>query len=195
MDHQKSSDVLRFEHVELRRWRADDIDALHRLITESRDHLLPWMPFAATHDRKQGERFLAFAEEQWTTGQAFAYAITSDGHAVGSCGVHRRIGPGGVDLGYWLHPAWTGRGLATMAAAALVGAARELPGIDRVEIHHDEANPASGAVAARLGFTEVARVRAPEGPEAPGETGVHVIWRLRTGAGENERVHPETAAR
>ncbi|MEV6181791.1 hypothetical protein [Streptomyces sp. NPDC052015] len=54
------ADVLRFDQVELRRWRVDDVETLHRAITESRDHLLPWMPFAATHDRKQGEGFLAY---------------------------------------------------------------------------------------------------------------------------------------
>ncbi|MFF9090317.1 GNAT family N-acetyltransferase [Streptomyces sp. NPDC014991] len=173
------ADVLRSDQVELRRWRGDDIETLHRVITESRDHLLPWMPFAATHDRKQGERFLAHSEEQWTSGQAYNYAITSGGVVVGSCGLHRRIGPGGLDIGYWLHHAWTGKGLATMAAAALVQAGRKLPSTDRIEIHHDEANPASGAVARRLGFTEVERARVPEGPEAPGETGVRVIWRLQ----------------
>ncbi|GAA3503282.1 GNAT family N-acetyltransferase [Streptomyces prasinosporus] len=179
------ADVLRFDQVELRRWRADDIEALHRAVTESRDHLLPWMPFAATHDRKQGEGFLAYSEEQWGSGQEYNYAITSGGVVVGSCGLHRRIGPGGLDLGYWLHHAWTGKGLATMAAAALVHAGRVLPGIDRIEIHHDQANSASGAIARRLGFTEVERVRVPDGPQAPGETGVQVRWRLQTGHDKN----------
>ncbi|MFF7987706.1 GNAT family N-acetyltransferase [Streptomyces sp. NPDC007901] len=182
------ADVLRFDQVELRRWRVDDIEALHRAITESRDHLLPWMPFAATHDRKQGEGFLARSEEQWASGEAYGYAITSGGVVIGSCGLHRRIAPGGLEIGYWLHHAWTGRGLATMATAALVQAGQELPGIDHVEIHHDEANSASGAVARRLGFAEVERVRVPDGPEAPGETGVEVIWRLQIRADKDQRV-------
>jgi RimJ/RimL family protein N-acetyltransferase len=38
---------------------------------------------------------------------------------IGSSGLMRRIGPGGLDIGYWLHPAWTGKGLATTAVAAL----------------------------------------------------------------------------
>ncbi|MFJ9815257.1 GNAT family N-acetyltransferase [Streptomyces sp. NPDC101151] len=181
------ADVLRSDQVELRRWRVDDIDALHRVITESRDHLLPWMPFAATHDRRQGEGFLAHTEEEWTSGDAYNYAITSAGVVVGSCGLHRRVGPGGLDIGYWLHHAWTGKGLATMAAAALVQAGGQLPGIDRIEIHHDEANSASGAVARRLGFTEVERVQVPEGPEAPGETGIHVRWRLQIRAGKDQQ--------
>lgn len=66
-----------------------------------------------------------------------------------------------------------------MAAAALVAAGGGLPGIDRIEIHHDEANPASGAVARRLGFTEVERRRLPDGPQTPHETGIDLIWRLQ----------------
>nr|WP_260328613.1 GNAT family protein [Streptomyces sp. Ag109_O5-1] len=65
-----------------------------------------------------------------------------------------------------------------MAAAALVRQGFHLAGTDRIEIHHDAANPASGAVARRLGFIEVERVEAPEGPVAPGEAGVDVIWRM-----------------
>lgn len=68
--------------------------------------------------------------------------------------------------------------MATMATAALVHQGLQLAGIDRIEIHHDAANPASGAVAHRLGFTEVERIQAPEGPKAPGDVGIHVIWRM-----------------
>jgi ribosomal-protein-serine acetyltransferase len=69
----------------------------------------------------------------------------------------RRIGPGGLEIGYWLHAASTGRGLATAAVAALVGQAFALPDIERVEIVHDQANIASGAIPRRLGFTEIQR--------------------------------------
>ncbi|AZS69673.1 GNAT family N-acetyltransferase [Streptomyces lydicus] len=177
---EQPAEILRSDQVELRRWRVQDIEVLDRLITESRNHLIPWMPFAASHDRKQGEAFLTRCEEEWASKEAYHYATTTGGVAVGSCSLMRRIGPGGLDIGYWLHHAWMGKGLATMAAAALVEAGRRMPGIDRIEIHHDEANPASGAVARRLGFTEMERVQVPEGPVAPRETGIDVIWRLQT---------------
>jgi hypothetical protein len=80
-------------------------------------------------------------------------------------------------MGYWLHPEWTGRGLATMSAAALLHQRFALAGIDRIEIHHDAANLASGAIPRRLGFIEVERRQAPDGPATPGEVGVEVIWR------------------
>ena len=84
---------------------------------------------------------------------------------VGGCGLHRRVGPGGLEIGYWVHAAWTRRGLATAAVRQLAAEAFADPAIAFVEIHHDPANVASGAVAAVAGFTRVAAA-----PRA--------IWRL-----------------
>lgn len=114
----------------------------------------------------------------WASGDAYQYAITSDGVVVGSCGLVRRIGPGGLEIGYWLRPADTGRGLVTAAAAALVREAFALPEVDRVEIIHDLANTRSAGVPRRLGFTEVGRRASRRLPAAPGESGIEVMWRL-----------------
>lgn len=172
------AEILSSERVQLRRWHAGDLDALDRAIGESLDHLIPWMPWAAAYGRDNTAAYLARSDEEWAAGEGFAYAITSQGAVIGSCGLHRRIGAGGLEIGYWLHSAWTGRGFATQAAAALVGQGFALPGIDRLEICHDAANTASGAVARRLGFTEAARCPVPHGPATPGEAGIDVVWRM-----------------
>ncbi|MFI2077517.1 GNAT family N-acetyltransferase [Streptomyces triculaminicus] len=177
---EQPAENLSSDRVELRRWRMTDLDALEQAIYESLDHLVSWMPWAANHGRQQTADFLARSHDEWETRQAFGYAITSGAVVIGSCGLHRRIGAGGLDIGYWIHPHWTGQGLATMAAAALVAQGFQLAGIDRLEIHHDAANPASGAVALHLGFTEIERMQATEGPSAPGEVGIDVIWRMTT---------------
>ncbi|WP_424211885.1 GNAT family N-acetyltransferase [Streptomyces sp. BI20] len=175
------AEMLSSGPVALRRWREEDVDVLHALVVGAREHLVPWMPFAATHDRVRGEAWLAECQEEWASGDAFHFAITVDGEPAGSCSLMRRIGAGALEIGYWLHPAWTGRGLVTAAVRALVEAGRGLPGIDRVEIHHDVANTASGAVPRRLGFTEVGR-RPYEGPSAPADTGTDLVWRWSFGS-------------
>ena len=43
----------------------------------------------------------------------------ADGSVVGGCGLHRRIGPSALEIGYWVHVAHTRRGIATAAAGAL----------------------------------------------------------------------------
>ncbi|MFE5678562.1 GNAT family N-acetyltransferase [Streptomyces erythrochromogenes] len=175
---EEPAERLRSDQVDLRRWRMSDLDALERAIHESLDHLVPWMPWAADTGRRQTAEFLARSHEKWEAGGDFSYAITSDAEVMGSCSLMRRIGAGGLEIGYWIHPARTGRGLVTMAVAGLVDAGFQLDGIDHIEIHHDAANHASGAVARRSGFTEVERVPAPEGPLTSGESGIDVIWRM-----------------
>ncbi|NYI07850.1 GNAT family N-acetyltransferase [Allostreptomyces psammosilenae] len=180
MEHPAEKIVLDDPRFELRRWRAADADAADRAVAESRDHLAPWLFWAIGHSRDSAVEFVNRCERDWESGDAYNYAITVGGEAIGSISLMRRIAPAGLEIGYWLHPAWTGRGLMTKAVTALTREAFTLPGTDHVEIHHDEANLASGAVPKRLGFTEVGR--RPLGPEEPrgtAQTGVLVIWRLR----------------
>jgi len=177
MNGQARPDEL-IEHgpVTLRRYREDDVDAVFAAVTESLDHLRPWMPWAAGYTRQAAEEFLDGSVRSWEDGTEYNYAILSDGTLAGGVGLMTRIGPGGLEIGYWVHRAWTGRGLATAAAAALVDQAFRLPGVDRVEIIHDELNVPSGKIPRKLGFTEIER--RPLDPPALGGTGFGVVWRL-----------------
>lgn len=166
--------------VTLRRWRADQAPLVHRAVNESLDHLAPWMPFAVGgYTLADGETFLQRCVEEWDQGLNFNYSIrpADDADAVaGSCGIMSRP-EDGVEIGYWLHAAYTGRGLATKAAAELVAEAWRI-GAAYVMIRHDEANVRSRAIPQRLGFTFAER----RGPtvEIPteGRIGVEVVWRL-----------------
>ncbi|MFC1443908.1 GNAT family N-acetyltransferase [Streptacidiphilus sp. N1-10] len=176
MEH--PAEVLVYDRVELRRKRPDDVDAQHRLVLDSLEHLTPWMPWASDYSRDSLLEHLTAAQADWESGRSYDYAIVSEGETVGACSLMRRIGPGGWEIGYWIHPDRTGRGLVTMAVAALVEAAFALPGTTHVEIHHDEANAASGAVPRRLGFTVVSREKDPSRGGAPAESGTTVVHRL-----------------
>jgi len=162
----------------LRLWTLADLDEMDRAITESIEHLRPWLPWAANEPIGRSARaelivtFLA----QWETGEQYPYALFVGDEAVGGSGLHTRVGPGGFEIGYWVHPAWTGRGLATLACRAQTDAAFDLPDIDRVEIHHDKANVASRRVPEKLGYSLVAEVDYTV--DAPGECGIECQWRI-----------------
>jgi ribosomal-protein-serine acetyltransferase len=175
---ERPGELLTCGPVVLRRWRAGDADAVCDLVLTSLEHLRPWLPWTAGFGPRDAAQFTAQCEQDWESGAAFNYAITSGGAAAGSCGLMARNGPGGLEIGYWVHPRHLRQGLATAAAAALVDAAFGLPGISRVEIMHDEANVASSGVPRKLGFTEIARRPHPDGPQTPGESGIDVLWRL-----------------
>jgi ribosomal-protein-serine acetyltransferase len=172
-----AADELDSGPVRLRRWRRVDADDLYRAVSESLEHLAPWMAWAAHgYSTADAVAYLARSEELW--GTDYDYAIVAPGQAlVGSCSMMSRIGASGFEIGYWVHPAHVRRGYATAAAAALAAEAFRV-GADRVEIVHDLANLASGAVPRRLGFREVDR-RTPQEERSPGEAGVDVVWRLR----------------
>ena len=173
---ERPEDLIEHGPVILRRYREDDLDALVQAVSESEDHLGPWLPWVAGHSRESEAEFLARATQDWDVGAVFNYAIIADGALAGGCALISRIGPGGLEIGYWVHRAWTRRGLATAASAALVEAAFRLPGVDRIEIVHDELNVASAGVPRKLGFTKVGR--RPLDPPPPAGTGIGVIWRL-----------------
>ena len=68
---------------------------------------------------------------------------------VGGVGIHDQDGE--PELGYWVTPAYWGRGIATEAGRALLNAAHML-GVTRVVSGHFVDNPASGRVLGKLGF-------------------------------------------
>jgi RimJ/RimL family protein N-acetyltransferase len=169
-------EVLEHGPATLRRWRPGDEEAAYLAVIESQDHLGPWMPWAKTYSQENAAEFIAGCDRDWESGVAFNYAITVDKAIAGSCGLMARIGPGGLEIGYWVHRAYTRRGLATAATEALTSAAFGLPGIDRVEIVHDELNGPSEAVPRKLGFTRTGQRMLDITPEAG--TGLGIVWRL-----------------
>ena len=172
----RPDELIELGEVTLRRHREDDLDAVYLAVTESLDHLTPWLAWAEGYTRPSAAEFLAQSARDWESGAAYGYAIVAGGTLAGSIGLMARIGPGGLEIGYWVHHAFTRRGLATAATAALTEQAFRLPGVRRVEIMHDELNAASGAIPRKLGFTQVGW-RAMD-PPAPAGTGTGVIWRL-----------------
>jgi ribosomal-protein-serine acetyltransferase len=160
------------------RWQVADAGELQRIVTESSEHLKPWMGWMASEPLALADReaMLGEQERQWSHGGDIMLGIRLEDRAVGSCGLHRRIAHDGLEIGYWIHPSFTRRGLATSAARLLTDAALDVEGITHVEIHHDKANVASAGVPRRLGYRLVAE--APRGITAPAEIGIKRIWRI-----------------
>jgi RimJ/RimL family protein N-acetyltransferase len=109
----------------------------------------------------------------------YVYAIfeRDESAVVGGTGLHRRLGPGALEIGYWIRTSHAGAGLATEAAAALTRVAFELCGVDRVEIRVDPANERSCAIPRRLGFVEEATLRRRLDYPEPRDAVVYSLFR------------------
>jgi len=175
------------EGVLLRGWRVADAEALARAVMESEDHLRPWMGWTAGEPQTLEERraMLAEREREWRAGGDVMLGIFVGETVAGSCGLHRRLGPTALEIGYWVHPSFTRRGLATTAARLLTQAALSGPEITHVEIHTDKANSASAGVPQRLGYRLVAE--SPRERHAPAEVGIEGVWRMDREVWERRR--------
>jgi ribosomal-protein-serine acetyltransferase len=172
----------------LRRWVPSDAEALGRAVAESVEHLRPWMAWIAEEPVPVERRRARIAEwaEAWRAGGDVLLGVFYEGLIAGGCGLHRRLGPGGLEIGYWIHPSFLRRGLATRTARLLTDAAFAVPGIDRVEIHHDKANLASAGVPRKLAFKWLGEE--PDLPEAPAEVGIECRWGMDRDAWSGQRV-------
>lgn len=166
------------EDLVLRIWRESDIPALTDLVARNIEHLRPWMSWVAAEPlspTERGEQVVTW-RSQWRDGADAIYGVFVDGEPVGGAGLHRRRGPSGLEIGYWVDQRHCGRGIATRAAGALTATALRHPGIMFVEIHHDKANHASARIPAKLGYAYLGE-RADE-VRAPAEVGVDCAWRM-----------------
>ena len=136
---------------------------------------MPW----ADQPRATTAEFLARSVDDWEAGRSFGWVLVdaADGSVLGGTGLHDRLGPEALEIGYWRRADAGGRGLITASSRALTATALGLPGIASVEIRCDQANTASAAVARRLGY-RLDRIE-DKAVSAPGEHGRSMIWSYR----------------
>jgi RimJ/RimL family protein N-acetyltransferase len=161
----------------VRKYEQSDAVALVTAVTESYEHLRPWMPWIKFEPQSvtQREALIKTWNEAWEDRTEFVMGIFLGDQVVGGTGLHLRGDVNTVEVGYWIHVDYIGKRIATRMSRALTETAFAIwPEIDTVVIVHDAANIASGKVPARLGFEHV--FTGQREPEAPGESGVMYRW-------------------
>ena len=152
---------IQTERLVLRCWTEDDAPLLRDAIDSSLDHLRRWMPWALNEPssmEKTRERLRAY-RAKFEAGEDYTFGIFSpdETKVVGGSGLHRRIGEGGLEIGYWIRADLIRRGLATETAEALTEAGLNAPGIDRIQILCDPRNTVSRRIPETLGYRLVER--------------------------------------
>jgi len=147
----------------LRLLEEGDAEELHRLIVANREHLAPWMPWAAAQGEAETRAFIAQARQQLRANDGFQAAVLVEDRIAGVAGYH------GVDwvnrttsIGYWIAADREGQGTMTEAVAALARHALDGWGLNRIELRAAVENQRSRALAERLGFREEATMRKAE---------------------------------
>jgi len=169
------------ERLVVRCWEPRDAPLLKEAIDSSLEHLRPWMPWAAHEPQTLGEKveLLRRFRGKFDLDEDFVYGIfdADEAEVVGGAGLHRRVGVGAFEIGYWIRASRAGEGLATEAAAALTRVAFEVSGVDRVEIRTDPANERSRKVPRKLAFVEEATLRRRLHHPAPRDVVIYTVFR------------------
>lgn len=140
--------------VELRLLEIRDAEEVFALIVESRDYLREWLPWVdSTATVEDSRSFIQATLRQFAADDGFQAGIWYRKQFAGVIGFHRinwanRL----TSIGYWLGERFQGRGIMTDSCRALVNAAFERYGLNRVEIEVAVENRKSRAIPERLGF-------------------------------------------
>jgi RimJ/RimL family protein N-acetyltransferase len=172
------------ERLVIRCYEPRDAPLLKDAVDSSLEHLRAWMLWAHAAPQPLDETIALVKRFRSTfdAGEDFTYGIfaADESELLGGTGLMPRIGPGGLEIGYWVRASATRQGVATESSAALARAGIEICGADRIEIRIDPGNEASLGVPRKLGFVEEARLRrrlpSPEG-EAQRDVTIFTLFR------------------
>jgi RimJ/RimL family protein N-acetyltransferase len=177
---------IRTERLTLRPMTTDDTDAVFAY--QSRDDVCKYLLFSPRTREKVAEKVAAYsiATALEKDGDFLQIALDLDGRLIGDsyftiASVENERG----EIGWTMHPDFTGKGYATEAARAVLALAFEALGLHRVFAELDPRNDASIAMCKRLGMREEAyfvKDLAFKGEWA--DTGIYAIladeWRSRS---------------
>lgn len=141
---------LETERLILRKFAADDIAALYRILGDREvNAFLPWFPLKSIEEARAlfEARYAAAYEKE--RGYLYAVCLKEDDCPIGYVTAGTE---GGYDLGYGLRKEFWGRGIVTEAGRAVIDQVRR-DGLPFITATHDVNNPRSGAVMRRLGMT------------------------------------------
>ena len=144
---------LRTQRCLLRPWMQEDIPLIPP-VADTRD--ISWntsFRFPHPFDEAAAKHMVAWSREDAGLAK-WQFAVFCDGILAGSCGTIRNedVEAHTAVVGYWLGPAFWGRGLATEMVTALVGYMREETDIEQLTATCFGWNPASRRVLEKTGF-------------------------------------------
>jgi RimJ/RimL family protein N-acetyltransferase len=151
------------ERLVIRCYEPRDAPLLKEAIDSSLEHLRPWMPWAHQEPQTLEEKLelIKRFRANFDSGDNFTCGIfnADETEVLGGTGLHPRIGPGGLEIGYWIRGSATRQGFVTESSAALTRVGFEICEADRIEIRIEPGNEASMGVPRKLGFLEEATLR------------------------------------
>ena len=164
MSFQAAKEIIVDNEITLRRMSHALDQQRYDAIISSREHLLPWLPWAHLYQSfDEMPKFIDGQIEAFDKGAVLGYDIIYKGEFVGAIDLHNLSAENrSCEIGYWLSKGNTGKGIMTRCAAKLTEYAFNEIDMHRVVIRAADKNTASWSVAERLDFVYEGTLREAE---------------------------------
>ena len=170
------------QRLVIRCWDPKDAALLQEAAAASKEHLLPFMPWAVNEPQTVEQKIDLTRRFRGTfdRGEDYVYGIFNqdESRALGGTGLHTRVKDNALEIGYWLHKDFINQGYITESTAALTKVGFEIYHLDRMEIHCSVENLASASIPRKLGYVHEATRR--RFAYAHGNPSDSMIWTLFT---------------
>lgn len=151
------------ERLVLRCWSPSDALRLRAAVDANDGHLRPMIPFMKDEPRTlaQTAQWLRGHRAAFDSDSMYRFAVfdAEEKTLLGENMLIARVGPGGLEIGYWTDKNAIGRGIASEATCAMIRVAFEIEKVERVEIMCAPENVASAGIPGKLGFTHEATLK------------------------------------
>jgi RimJ/RimL family protein N-acetyltransferase len=144
------------DRLVIRCYQPSDASKLRDAITESLDHLLPWMPWAKREpedlDAKVNQ--LRSWRGKFDLGQDYTFGIFDkmESELIGSTGLHATLDKNEREIGYWINTKYINQGFALETVSALTKVGFEIEQLSRIEIRCVPDNVRSQNIPKKLGY-------------------------------------------
>ena len=143
-------DIITTARLRLRPLTPSDAERI-AMLADDRDLARQTAKLPHPYRREDADAFIAAELAPEWVGRSFAIDLAGEG-LIGVVGFKPEDGSPLMDFGYWLGRPYWGGGLATEAARAALGWARDGWGRRALQAGHFTDNPASGRVLEKAGF-------------------------------------------
>lgn len=172
------------ERLVLRTYTLEDVEEVYRVVNETRDHLIPWLPWCRTGytdmdvSTHEISTFIMEMRKPMELARViFGVFLKDTGELIGGSGIHDiRRDTASCETGYWIAQKHTRRGYGGEACRRTISWALQHQehggmGFQRVRIYCSDQNEASTRLIGSLGIRKEVEQRADYFVEGIGCTG------------------------
>lgn len=154
------------ERLVIRTYRREDIETLYRVVNETRDHLIPWLPWCRSgyqdmdaSTQEIANQIMELRNPMTLHRVIFGVFLRETGELIGGSGIHDiRRDTASCETGYWVHHKHTRKGYTEEACRRTISWAMEDQthggmGLRRVRAYCSDRNEASARLLEKLGIT------------------------------------------